>query len=292
MNDYPKISIITPNFNGIRHLENTILSVLDQNYPNLEYIIIDGGSTDGSVELIEKYSNSIAYWESKPDNGLYHAIQKGFRKSTGEIMGWINSDDRFLSGSLFTISELFTLNKDVHWIQGYPVVIDDENRIVFHRPAVGSKFFFYLKDFMNGSFIQQESTFWTRHLWEKAGGYISTEYKFAGDFELWIRFYHHETLYLTDAMLGAFRTRQDGQMSKINYNDYLKECNQIIDFNYTLLSENDRMFLNKVIRNRKFNAKLPRSCAFLRRENLEKKISYPLPVLKFDFEKYTFTLKP
>ena len=88
-----KISVVTPNFNGARFLERTILSVIKQNYSSLEYIVIDGGSTDGSIEIIKKYEKYITYWESSQDNGMYHAIQKGFNKSSGEVMTWINSDD-------------------------------------------------------------------------------------------------------------------------------------------------------------------------------------------------------
>lgn len=90
---YPRISIVTPNYNKKEFLEKTILSVLSQGYPNLEYIVIDGGSTDGSVEIIKKYEKDLAFWMSEPDEGMYHVIKKGFEHSTGEIMAWINSDD-------------------------------------------------------------------------------------------------------------------------------------------------------------------------------------------------------
>ncbi len=92
-NTYPKISIVTPSYNQGQYLEQTILSVIGQNYPNLEYIIIDGGSTDNSIEIIKKYERYLAYWVSEKDKGHYHAVQKGFDKSTGEIMSWLNSDD-------------------------------------------------------------------------------------------------------------------------------------------------------------------------------------------------------
>ncbi|MCX6267467.1 MAG: glycosyltransferase family 2 protein [Bacteroidetes bacterium] len=291
MKSYPKISIVTPNLNGDKHLEYTIQSVIKQNYPNLEYIVIDGGSTDGSIEIIRKYEKHITYWESAPDKGLYHAIQKGFEKSTGEIMGWVNSDDIHLPNSLFTLSELFSVNNEIHWIQGYPVVIDDHNRIVFHRPAVNSKFSFYLKDYQGGSFIQQESTFWTRKLWEKAGGYISTEYKFAGDFELWMRFFNHSSMYLTEAMLGAFRIRHEGQISMMNYKDYLRECNQIIDACLMKLPVKETQFLKNVTLFRKFNAQLPGIFAAFQVNYFEKKIAPSQPMLKFDFAKYAFKLK-
>src|SRR5215469_5586779 len=92
----PKISIVTPSFNQAEFLEETIRSVLDQNYPNLEYVVVDGGSTDGSVDIIKKYAHRLAWWVSEPDDGQYAAINKGFKHSSGEIMAWINSDDKYL----------------------------------------------------------------------------------------------------------------------------------------------------------------------------------------------------
>jgi len=241
--DYRTISIITPNLNGERYLEETILSVIEQGYANLEYIIIDGGSTDGSLEIIQKYRNQIIYFESKKDEGLYDALNKGFQRSTGEIMGWLNSDDILHRKSLFTLAEIFSSYPDIQWLQGYPTVIDETGRIVFHRPPVYEKEFFYKMGYINGSFIQQESTFWRRSLWNKAGSFISTDYKFAGDFELWIRFFHHAPLFISKAMIGAFRMRKEGQISKTNYVNYIRECDEIIEKNRSLLPEDEQYVL-------------------------------------------------
>ena len=104
---YPKISIVTPSYNCKELIAQTIHSVLNQNYPNLEFIVIDGDSTDGTQQVLEQYSNSFAYWHSQKDQGQYDAINQGFAKSTGEIMGWLNADDMLLPNSLFVIAEVF-----------------------------------------------------------------------------------------------------------------------------------------------------------------------------------------
>ena len=197
MSPLPRITIVTPNLNGERFLEETLNSVISQDYPNLEYIVVDGGSQDGSLNIIQKYRKFISLLIIEKDNGLYSALQKGFRNSTGWIMGWINSDDVLQTKSLFALSDIFSINTSIHWLQGYPTVIDEIGRIVYSRSHIWSKFFFFLNLYKGGSFIQQESTFWTRELWDKSGAFISDRYKYAGDFELWMRFFRFEQMYLT-----------------------------------------------------------------------------------------------
>lgn len=227
MENYPKISIVTPNYNQEKYLEETILSVLNQGYPNLEYIIIDGGSTDGSIDIIKKYADKLAYWESVPDKGMYDAIRKGFEKSTGEIMAWINSDDMYQTKSFFTVSEIFSKYKGVNWLLGFPSVYDAMGRIVEcpHTLRQWSKYDLYVGQYQ---WIQQESVFWRRSLWEKAGSRIESELKYAGDFELWFRFFEYERLYVTTAILSGFRMRDGEQLSMKQKNAYDDEVRAIL----------------------------------------------------------------
>ena len=224
---FPKISIITPNYNLGDFLERTIESVLSQNYPNLEYIIIDGGSTDNSLPIIKKYESQLSYWESTADRGMYHALNKGFSKSSGEIMGWINSDDMLHPGSLFKIVRYFKSYKEVEWIQGYPNVFDLEDNIIYERNPRYQNDFFLMNGFIIGNeYVQQESTFWKRSLWTKSGGYLSEEYMVAGDFELWMRFFKYSKLHCVKDYLGGFRSRPD-QLS-MNSNRYQQEAQLIV----------------------------------------------------------------
>lgn len=245
---YPKISIVTPAFNDVEHIESTIRSLIDQEYPNLEYIIIDGGSTDGTVDVIKKYSHKLSYWVSERDQGMYHALDKGFRLSTGELMGWLNADDIHHTRSLFTIAEIFSLSGEINWIQGTPNAIDEMGRIVFASPRSIDKYYFYRKEHLRTrQYIQQESTFWRRELWRKAGGYISLDYRYAGDFELWIRFFQWDQLQSVPGLLGSFRMCSSGQASVEHYNDYMKETLQILEA-YPLNGIERRQLANELSR--------------------------------------------
>jgi glycosyltransferase involved in cell wall biosynthesis len=110
--DLPVISIVTPSYNQASFLEETILSVLNQGYENLEYTVIDGGSTDGSVEIIRKYEARLAHWVSEPDEGQYHALQKGFSRAQGDLLGWLNSDDVYLPGALTAVGRAYANHPD------------------------------------------------------------------------------------------------------------------------------------------------------------------------------------
>ena len=219
---FPKISIVTPSLNQGDYLEQTIQSVLSQKYPNLEYVIIDGGSTDNSIEIIRKYSSHLKYWISEPDKGQYDAINKGFQLCSGEIFAWINADDVYFPGSFSIVSEIFAVYPQINWLSSVShAFIDKNTRIVGAQRSEGyNKKSFYLG--RNGAaipeggstyYIMQEATFWRRSLWKAAGGYLNTAYSLAADFELWLRFWKYSTLYCTDAQLSMFRFRSDQRSS-------------------------------------------------------------------------------
>jgi glycosyltransferase involved in cell wall biosynthesis len=203
--EYPKTSIVTPSYNQGEFLEETILSVISQNYPNLEYIVIDGGSTDDSVEIIRKYEKYITYWVSEKDNGHAHALNKGFEKSTGEIMAWINSDDKYFEWTFKTISEIYSNFKEVEWTLGLYSNFDRRGVLMSGVNSVRSVYKNVFDYLFRDLHIQQESVFWRRSLWEKSGGYISEEVKLMVDTELWCRFFVHARLYHIDQVIGGYR---------------------------------------------------------------------------------------
>jgi glycosyltransferase involved in cell wall biosynthesis len=228
----PKISLVTPSFNQGSFLEETIRSVLAQNYPDLEYIVIDGGSCDKSVEIIRRHQPQLAYWVSEPDQGQYDAINKGFARSSGEVMGWLNSDDKLLPWALETVGEIFASFPKVEWVTSlFPFGWDERG-----RPAICNKVEGYTREgFMAGinlpggdwlaeDFIQQESTFWRRSLWEKAGGKIDPGFRYAGDFDLWARFFATGAEVIGVPLpLGGFRFH-GGQKTAVAKEGYFKEA--------------------------------------------------------------------
>src|ERR1700736_2141333 len=125
-NEWPRIALVTPVRNSGKYLEATIRSVLGQDYPNLDYYIVDGGSTDGSVEIIRKYENEISGWVSEPDKGMYDALNKGFARTTGEIMGWISATDMLHMGGLRVVGSVFRQLPEVEWITGRPSIFSDD----------------------------------------------------------------------------------------------------------------------------------------------------------------------
>jgi glycosyltransferase involved in cell wall biosynthesis len=223
----PKISLVTPVFNSVRYIEQTILSVLAQNYPNLEYFIIDGGSTDGTLDIIRKYQSQITGWLSEPDKGMYDAINKGFSYTSGDIMGWISATDVLQAGGLSVVGTVFYQFPQVEWITGRQTLLSEEGEIKRVDPPMRwSRYSFLLG--ASQRHIQQESTYWRRSLWERAGGSVDATRRSAGDFELWVRFFRQARLYTVDSAIGAFREHADsGSLSdRDNFNNV---CDKIAE---------------------------------------------------------------
>jgi glycosyltransferase involved in cell wall biosynthesis len=229
-----KISIVTPSYNQAAHLEQTIQSVLlaaDGCGAELEYVVIDGGSTDGSREILERHAHCFAYWCSEKDGGQYAAINKGFDKTTGEIMGWLNSSDLYCPWTLSTVREIFEKFPEVQWITSLRKLCVQEDGSfegMQKMPGFAGRCFYAGMHGgpKNSDFIQQETVFWRRSLWEQIGSRIPDRCKFAADFHLWGEFFKHAPVYGLDAPLAGFRFHGD---SRSTADRYMAEVNSLLE---------------------------------------------------------------
>jgi glycosyltransferase involved in cell wall biosynthesis len=200
--DWPKISIVTPSYNQGQYIEETILSVINQNYPNLEYIIIDGGSTDNTVEIIKKYENKIAYWVSEPDKGQSHAINKGFSKCTGDIIGWINSDDYYLREFLFHAENVFA-EKNADIVYANSITLDERSGKIYYEYAN----FLIDKYLQISGNIMSHTTFWKKNIHQNVDENINC----AMDFELWMRLFKGSNYKHLNEFGGVFRLQNNSK---------------------------------------------------------------------------------
>ena len=237
MRPLPLLSIVTPSFNQGEFLRECIESVVEQDYPHIEYIIIDGGSTDDSINIIRDYEDRISYWHSKPDGGQFEAIESGFARSTGSIMAWINADDKYHPGAFKAVAEVFQKGPGIEWITGRPTAYNAKGEI--------TKIFAPLprwarKNYLDGAYhkccIQQESTFWKRSLWQLAGSHMDTRLHYAGDFELWVRFFRYARLYTVDALFGGFRYH-DKQKTASGLETYFVEADTVARHEFRIVAQ-------------------------------------------------------
>jgi glycosyltransferase involved in cell wall biosynthesis len=227
---WPKISIVTPSFNQGRFIEQTILSVINQNYPNLEYIIIDGGSTDDTVSIIKKYEKHITYWVSEKDKGQSHAINKGIEKCTGEIFNWLNSDDWYEPDALFKIAKAFMNDSSLQFVSGFENHIYENGDKELHT---GTYLNVNLIETIERCEVAQPSTFFKLSSIKRIGG-VSNDLHYIMDGDMWIKLlllYGQKCFKKIDEVLVNFRLHESSKtISNRNVNNFLYErCSIIID---------------------------------------------------------------
>jgi glycosyltransferase involved in cell wall biosynthesis len=229
MTTLPLITIVTPSFNQAQFLEETIQSVLRQDYPHIEYIIIDGGSTDGSIDIIKKYEKHIAYWVSESDTGQSNAINKGFAKATGEIFAWLNSDDLLLPSAARLAAYFLSQDTGIGLVYGDRLEIDIKGNVIglLKCPAHDSSMF--KKNFT----LPQETAFFRGEIFKKVGG-VDEQLHFAMDFDLWCKITAISRMKHLPALLGCFRRHESSK--SVQFHDFSN------DVSYRFMQEHERVF--------------------------------------------------
>jgi glycosyltransferase involved in cell wall biosynthesis len=201
-----KVSIVTPSFNQADYIEKSILSVLQQSYENIEYIIIDGGSSDGSVEIIKKYQDQLSYWVSERDDGQTHAIKKGFDIATGDIYAWLNADDAYSLDTVSKAVEYLKHNIEVDLIYGNRLAIDENGRILYWKKMlpIGANSIF------SSMIVGQESCFWRRSIYKSVGG-LDPKVKFSMDYDFFSRIAQKGRFNYVPELWAAFRIHEDSR---------------------------------------------------------------------------------
>lgn len=211
-NNFPPVSIITSVYNGEKYIKETIENVINQTYNNIEYIIIDGGSTDDTVDIIKKYKKQIAYWKSEPDNGMYDAINKGLSVCTGKIIAYLNSDDLYADNSIVErVVDFFNKNKCVYWIYSNVFVINSNSLVVnsYKVPELNYNTYASLK----WSPIPQPTTFWRREVIVQCGVF-NKDLKMAGDYEFFLRIFKKNKPEKLNFIIAKARHHADSLSSK------------------------------------------------------------------------------
>jgi glycosyltransferase involved in cell wall biosynthesis len=223
----PTVSIITPSFNQARYLEATIQSVLTQDYPRIEYIIVDGGSTDGSADVIQKYADKLAWWVSEKDKGQTDAINKGFARATGQILAWLNSDDTYEAGAVGKAVKYFIEHPEVGMVYADCNFINENGNVIGKFGAAQTDYRRLREGYVH---IPQQTMFFRAELWQQVGP-LDPSFYFAMDYDLWTRIAaKSEMKYLAGQTWANFRMHTSGksvaaddrcwpEMLKVHYRD-------------------------------------------------------------------------
>ena len=228
MKKHPKVTIVTVCYNSEDYLEDCIKSIMNQTYDNIEHIIIDGKSTDNTVSIIKKYENKYnMHWISEEDNGMYDALYKGFNMATGDIYAWLNSDDMYMPWTCELVATVME-NTKIEWCTGIPCHYNEAG-IAHNIPRITPSYprIFIKNGYMDGricTFLEQESMFWSKELWNKCGQIIK-DYQMAGDYYLWRQFAGITNLYTIDSVISGFRIHNNQKSS--NRDGYYHEVGKL-----------------------------------------------------------------
>lgn len=207
MTDLPLVSIVTPSFNQAQYIEATILSVLSQDYPRIEYIILDGGSTDGTVDIIKKYQAKLASWVSEQDKGQTDAINKGFARAQGEILAWINSDDTYEPGAVFTAVRYLQDHPEAGLVYGDCNFINESGQVIGKFHAAQTDLPRLRRGYVH---IPQQASFFRADLWRQVGP-LDPSFYFAMDYDLWTRLASRSGIKYVPQTWANFRLHSSGK---------------------------------------------------------------------------------
>lgn len=228
----PKISVVIPSLNKARYIGKTIDSILSQDYPNFEIIIMDGGSTDGTLKVIEKYAQKfpeIVKYESKADKGQWHAINKGFAKAKGKILSFINADDVYEKGAFLEIERMYALNIDSMWFAGRGNVIDAKGMKIAEWATMYKNILQYINSrffLLCTNYLMQPSVFVTKSAWDRFGPFTGTK-KFVMEYDLWLKLSKIKMPIITNKYLSSFRI-EPSTISKKSTKELLNEDEKVI----------------------------------------------------------------
>jgi len=206
-NDRPLVSIVTPSFHQARYIEATIRSVLSQDYPRIEYLIVDGGSTDGTVEIIKKYEGRVAWWVSEKDQGQTDAINKGFGRARGQILAWLNSDDTYEPGAISAAVKYLLDHPDVGMVYGDCNFINDDGRVIGKFGSAQTNYRLLRRGYVH---IPQQTMFFRAEWWKHVGP-LDPSFYFAMDYDLWTRLAAHTELKYVPRTWANFRLHTAGK---------------------------------------------------------------------------------
>jgi len=207
MTEHPLVSIITPSFNQSRYIEATINSVLSQDYPNIEYMIVDGGSRDGTVEIVKKYENKLAWWVSEKDKGQTDAINKGFARAKGEILAWLNSDDTYEPGAISAAVKYLQEHPEAGMVYGDCNFINEDGRVIGKFGAAQTNQKLLRQGYVH---IPQQTMFFRTELWKQVGP-LDPSFYFAMDYDLWTRISARAQLKYVPQTWANFRLHTTGK---------------------------------------------------------------------------------